>query len=265
MNESGGEFSHAVFASRRLVVSDSNTSIDEATSVLYFVSDRALLGESIFLRAAERLEMDFEFVQANLLLIGEARLRLSQADSIAVLDMASFPKVPGQNIQDLIEMVRPIQTIVALIERATTHSTKALIEAGFASVIDMSVSEGVLPMILKLSRSGQVFLPRFEFRNTAASPDFQSDMPDAFPSLERTLSEMGVKLPSEAEKDVLLELLRGSSNKEIATNIGRSVPTVKMHISRMCRRYGAANRVQLVLFFRSMAQIEQDHARGKAA
>ena len=49
-----------------------------------------------------------------------------------------------------------------------------------------------------------------------------------------------------AEKRVLLLLLSGNSNKEIAHVLSRSVRTVEVHRRRVMRKFGAANIVDVV-------------------
>jgi two-component system nitrate/nitrite response regulator NarL len=49
------------------------------------------------------------------------------------------------------------------------------------------------------------------------------------------------------EKDVLQQLKRGSSNKQIAQALDIKEITVKLHVRHICRKFGFSNRTQLAL------------------
>ena len=53
---------------------------------------------------------------------------------------------------------------------------------------------------------------------------------------------------SPAERHVLQQLLRGLSNRAIATELTLSPRTVESHISRMLTKTGCQNRTQLLLW-----------------
>jgi DNA-binding CsgD family transcriptional regulator len=56
---------------------------------------------------------------------------------------------------------------------------------------------------------------------------------------------------------ILRYIARGLTNKEIASELGISEQGVKVHISRLLERYGAANRVELVSLTRSWSDAEE--------
>jgi NarL family two-component system response regulator LiaR len=66
------------------------------------------------------------------------------------------------------------------------------------------------------------------------------------PSLEKP-SEGGL---TEREVDVLRELARGLSNKQIAAELSVSTTTIRTHVSNLLRKLGLDNRTQLALYAR---------------
>lgn len=52
---------------------------------------------------------------------------------------------------------------------------------------------------------------------------------------------------TQKEEQVLAWLLRGSSNKDIATSLHCSVKTVEFHVSNLLRKHQAESRLQLVI------------------
>lgn len=53
---------------------------------------------------------------------------------------------------------------------------------------------------------------------------------------------------NQIDEKYIIELIReGKANKEIADMINKSIPTVKVYISRLMKKYNCKNRVQLAL------------------
>lgn len=57
------------------------------------------------------------------------------------------------------------------------------------------------------------------------------------------------------EMDVLLQLAEGKPNKEIAKTLDLAEPTVKMHLTAICRKIGAQNRTQAVVMARDLGLV----------
>ena len=55
-------------------------------------------------------------------------------------------------------------------------------------------------------------------------------------------------------------LLRGKSDKEISATLGISVPTVRTHMSRLFRKFGVSDRVELILLMLSQLRRDGDDA-----
>ena len=60
---------------------------------------------------------------------------------------------------------------------------------------------------------------------------------------------------SDKEADVLGQLAEGKPNKEIAKALDLAEPTVKMHVTAICRKIGAQNRTQAVVMARDLGLI----------
>jgi len=53
---------------------------------------------------------------------------------------------------------------------------------------------------------------------------------------------------SPQQSSIVQHLCAGMSDKQIATEMGISLPTVRTHISRLFMKYGVQDRVHLILF-----------------
>jgi two-component system, NarL family, nitrate/nitrite response regulator NarL len=60
---------------------------------------------------------------------------------------------------------------------------------------------------------------------------------------------------SDKEVEVLAELAGGKPNKEIAKALNLAEPTVKMHVTSICRKIGAQNRTQAVVLARDLGLV----------
>lgn len=60
-------------------------------------------------------------------------------------------------------------------------------------------------------------------------------------------SKVTIGVLSKREVEVLMQLYKGDSNKEIAHTLGLQVTTIKLHVRGICKKLGAKNRTQAVL------------------
>ena len=57
---------------------------------------------------------------------------------------------------------------------------------------------------------------------------------------------------TDKEQAVLEYLTAGQQNKEIARELQLAEPTIKMHVTSICRKLGAKNRTQAVIIARDL-------------
>lgn len=224
-------------------------SSSSAETTLVFLSDRLLLGEALFCRTARLLGMGYEYVNANKALHWKEDFWRYGKGAIVVVD---FSTVDQFDTNDLASLALSSGKLIAFVEVATHGVCARLLSCGFTSIIDMSVGEEELELIVALAKTGQTFLPNIKGEFHFQAGHFVGNREGVQKLLFVALPEMGMQPPTRAEMDVVIELLKGSPNKEIALQIGKSIATVKMHVLRMCRRYGFSNRLQLVIFLQTI-------------
>jgi len=63
------------------------------------------------------------------------------------------------------------------------------------------------------------------------------------------------------EKDVLIYLMRGDRNKDIADALGVKTVTIKLHVRSICRKLGVQNRTQAALKANQLKLMEASHGK----
>ena len=133
--------------------------------------------------------------------------------------------------------------LVVLLAAETEWRTAAkAVELGARGYVPKSASEAVLRHALGLVASGEVYLPRevlahWTERRLEAQPRFGDGGPPAGRFARLT----------PRQREVLMQLTLGLSNKEIARSLGLLESTVKVHVKTILKKLSAANRTQAAM------------------
>lgn len=103
----------------------------------------------------------------------------------------------------------------------------------FHGMLHSDATPAIQRAILRLVMEGGEYFPCFALSGEGA------DLPD-LPSPERL---------SKRQRQVLMELMKGRTNKEIADRLGISLATAKLHVQAILAEAGARNRTEAVLRF----------------
>ncbi|MGQ4879772.1 LuxR C-terminal-related transcriptional regulator [Billgrantia sp. LNSP4103-1] len=112
------------------------------------------------------------------------------------------------------------------------------ISLGAVGYIPKSTSRTALLNALSHMLDGQVYLPPDIMRRPPAS----APRPQSETSLATHLGSL-----TEKQREVLLLMVRGHSNKQIARELDIAETTVKTHVSAILRKLGVASRVQAIV------------------
>jgi DNA-binding NarL/FixJ family response regulator len=131
---------------------------------------------------------------------------------------------------------------------ATAPAQPRLVEqavlAGVAGILLRSMPARSIALALRFLQSGGRYLPPDLLHRDAPPPD--RPRPDRSP---------GPRGLTAGELRVLPLLSQGQPNKGIAKALHLAEPTVKMHVTAICRKLGAANRTQAALAARAMGLV----------
>lgn len=178
-------------------------------------------------RALLESESDFELISASL-----AEIAIQ-----ANIDVALLGDRPGQNLLDTISsltLMRPKLVIVVIGPAMDDKSILKVIVSGAKGYVFEGASACEFAKAIRSVSRGSVWVSRpvlSMFVEWATSPR------------KRTL--FGAHAITDREKEVLTLLVSGLTNKQIGAPLGIGARTVKAHISKIRRKLGLHNRIEL--------------------
>lgn len=193
-----------------------------------------LLGGAEFKLCPLRLEIDLNR-GPRLVSGGPEPSQLPRA-SVFVLDLSST----NMETMALIERIRseqPQARIVAVKETANDDKVFPYLRLGVRGVVRYVDAENDLVAAVKTVLTGDFWL---QPRQLARFVDWLLSSP----SYRGTLNEPGML--SRREREVLVSVLSGLTNKEIASTLNISERTVKFHVSHLLQKLGAHRRADLI-------------------
>jgi DNA-binding NarL/FixJ family response regulator len=143
--------------------------------------------------------------------------------------------IQGAQYQELIENVRklmPQALLVIISDREDPQEIRAAFQEGAIGFMPTSIEPAVAFQALSFIRSGGSFFPP-----SALSTSLR----------EATINGVAVSELTTKQEEVICCLRKGLSNKAIARQLDISEATVKVHVRRIIRKFGVANRTQLAV------------------
>lgn len=141
-----------------------------------------------------------------------------------------MPGMRGLNgVQKAIEAAQNT-SIILMSGNASRHDVLSALEMGVKGFVPKTMSGKALLNALLLVAAGETYLPA----NLMMKPtdDLETGMGPAL---------------TEREKQVLVELRQGNSNKEIGRNLNIAETTVKLHVRALSEKLSARNRTDIVM------------------
>ena len=152
---------------------------------------------------------------------------------VVILDY-QMPGMDGlAGLQKMVSLAGDLPVAI-ITGNATRNLMKQSLDAGAAGIISKSLPMRSLANSIRFIHSGETYMPLY----------LMQDEPN------KKAVESGPL--SGREMTVLGHLGEGLKNKEIASTLGLSEGTVKMHVMSICRKLEATNRTQAVVIARDM-------------
>ena len=165
--------------------------------------------------------------------------------TIAILDV-NLPGMNGQQITHHVFQDRLPTRILLMTGYDDVEQAIHAALAGASGYCSKDIEPQSLPRILREIVEGKYVVSRHVFNRRELELWIDEQMEGA----RRSYSEPGSPFHplSEREMEVLVCVLRGMSNKEIASLLKISHQTVKNHVTAILRKFGVEDRTQAVVF-----------------
>lgn len=195
---------------------------------LLLADDHELVRETV----ADYLRLQGGYDVATAQSFGEA-LELAQREGPFALVMLDY-SMPGMDaLSGLAKMRAQTGFPVAILSgTATPDVARRALSSGAAGFLPKTLAPQSLVSAVRHILTGEVYMP-LEFLN-----DENSD-------------QLDVNL-TPRERDVLLGITEGKSNKEIARDLDIQEVTVKLHVKTLSRKLGARNRTHAAMLGRDL-------------
>jgi len=194
------------------------------------VDDHAVVrsGLSAFLMAFDDLELVGEAENGRQAVQRAAALQ----PDVILMDLV-MPEMDGAAATRQIREAYPHIQVIALTSFREDALVQAALQAGAISYLLKNVSADELAQAIRAAHAG-----RSTLAPEAAQVLIQAATRPAAPVFELT----------ERERDVLIWMVRGLSNNEIAAKLVVSPSTVKFHVSNILSKLGVSSRTEAVAF-----------------
>jgi DNA-binding NarL/FixJ family response regulator len=218
---------------------------------IVIADDHQLIAEGARLKLAE-LGPGTEFTIA--LDIEELRqaLRQESPPALALIDL-TMPGVHGREHLSEVIAAWPGVPVIVLSGAESPALIRELLAMGVQGFIPKAYSADVMLSAVRLVLSGGVYVPPMML---------QADEPLVLPPPSATaegaaarLEERLHQLLTERQLDVLRLLSKGKPNKVIASELGISEGTVKIHLAAIFRALNVRNRVEAVVASRRIGEV----------
>ena len=181
--------------------------------------------------------------QPDMCVVGEAvdgeeawRSATSLGPDVLVVDL-SMPVVDGVEATRRVKRDRPSVRVLALSVHEERVYLTQLLRAGASGYILKRTAAEELLRAIRTVASGDTYI----------DPALAGTVVEGY--LDSQLSHQpSSDALSERERDVLIRIAKGFSNKEIATELALSVKTVETYKGRVAEKLGLRTRVQIVKF-----------------
>jgi DNA-binding NarL/FixJ family response regulator len=182
--------------------------------------------------------------QADMRVVGEAdngedacqSARLLKPD-VVLMDL-SLPLLSGADATERVHRELPQVKILALTVHEEREYLTQLLRAGASGyVLKRAAPSELVQAIRTVARGG-----------TYIDPSLAGRVVEGYLDAETTTAGEDDQILSDRERQVLVSIARGFSNKEIAESLGLSVKTIETYKARVAEKMGLRTRVEIVRY-----------------
>jgi two-component system nitrate/nitrite response regulator NarL len=191
--------------------------------------------------------------------VGEALRCLAQQRPDVILLDNHLPGVRGVDAIPALKEAAPAARVLMLTVSENENDLAAALQAGADGYLLKTVeSDQLAETIVKVVDGESVISPEMMTKLVAVFRSRPSVAPTAVPAAVPVGAPVAQTMPREAacsadllsprEREILLLIARGDSNKLIARELDIAETTVKIHVQHILRKLGLSSRVQAAVF-----------------
>lgn len=170
---------------------------------------------------------------------GEAALRAVKelSPDVLVTDL-SMPFMMGHEVAERVRRAHPMVKILALTVHEERVYLTRLLRAGASGYVLKRAAPAELVRAVRAVAAGGTYI----------DPSVAGAVVEGYLGVESEPARQPPIALSDREREVLVRIARGFSNKEIAAELGLSVKTVETYKARMSEKLGLRSRVDIVRY-----------------
>jgi DNA-binding NarL/FixJ family response regulator len=181
--------------------------------------------------------------QSDMCVVGEAmngdeawRSAMQLEPDVVVMDL-SMPVIDGVEATRRVKRDLPNVRVLALTVHEERQYLNQLLRAGASGYVLKRAAADELLRAIRTVAKGETYI----------DPALAATLVEGFLDSQRSQHPTSEAL-SEREREVLVRIAKGFSNKEIAAELALSVKTVETYKARMAEKLGLRSRVEIVKF-----------------
>jgi DNA-binding NarL/FixJ family response regulator len=162
--------------------------------------------------------------------------------ALALFDLA-MPGISGPESLRVVKETYPGLRVAIVSGSEERNYVLKAVATGLNGYVPKTLADDEMVGALKDILDGRIYVPRFM---TAADPSSSRTPENSEAADQKSDQKAGAAKPiSPRQRDVLVCVRRGLSNKEIARELDIAEGTVKIHLAALFSHFGARNRTEL--------------------
>ena len=169
---------------------------------------------------------------------GEAQRRARELQPDLILLDNHLPGVNGVDALPALREAAPAARVLMLTVSEDEQDLAAALRAGACGYLLKTIEGDALSQAIARTMRGE----------SVVSPEMTGKLVSAFQSAAPVPAEDATAALSPREEEILREIARGASNKEIARTLAIAETTVKIHVQHILRKLKLSSRVQAAVY-----------------
>jgi two-component system nitrate/nitrite response regulator NarL len=169
---------------------------------------------------------------------GEAQRRARELQPDLILLDNHLPGVNGVDALPALREAAPAARVLMLTVSEDEQDLAAALRAGACGYLLKTIEGDALSQAIERTMRGE----------SVVSPEMTGKLVSAFQSAAPASTDDATAALSPREEEILREIARGASNKEIARTLAIAETTVKIHVQHILRKLKLSSRVQAAVY-----------------